>query len=239
MQLPTKAEQNAITEEFLCSDAVEHLQAYSAYFKLYTSLLCPSASECMVVQVDDAIFKTHEDLLKCAKRIRAGPKLTRRQFEHASFPQVTSAKDLEDATRTVVRVGFMLDCLLKDKYSRDFNVEGYSLPGWGIDEKFENFVNRAIPRQSTQLNLRLSGPYKTLKAWKLKERQKLKFRPTDNIMEHLLYDPATRIVRVFHHTAYVKAHLTRTLNEKIDLNLESSLKLYSFQNKIYLWPMIH
>ena len=118
----------------------------------------------------------------------------------------------------------MLDCALKAKYSSGFNVGGYSLPSWELGEPFDEFVQRAVPRQDVA-GVEVKGFNKALRAWKLKKRQKIKIRPTDNLMEHLLYYPETRIVRVFHHTAYLKAHLMRTQNEQIDLDIQSSIKL--------------
>ena len=121
-------------------------------------------------------------------------------------------------------LGFMLDCALKAKWSSEFNVGGYSPPSWELDEPFDKFVYRAIPRQQ-DAGVEVKRSNKALRAWKLKEKQKIKVRPTDNIMEHLLYDPETRIVRIFHHTAYLKAHLMRTQNEQIDLDVHGSVEL--------------
>ena len=231
MKPPTEAERDAIVKDLLCSNAINHHQAYSAYVHFYISLTCPAA-EGAVIQVDDSIFRSHEDILECVRCIRANSTLTRRQFEEASFRQNNSARHpedtpdrhLEDATRTVVRLGFMLDSALKAKYSSEFSVGGYSPSSWELNEPFNDFVERAIPKQHVA-SVEVKWQNKALRAWKLRKRQKVKFRATDNIMEHLLYDPQTRIVRVFHHTAYLKAHLWRTQSQQIDLDVQSSLKL--------------
>ncbi|XMA13370.1 hypothetical protein WAI453_006161 [Rhynchosporium graminicola] len=75
---------------------------------------------------------------------------------------------------------------------------------------------------------------KELKAWKLKKRHNLRFRPTDNIMEHLLYDPQSRTVKVFHHTSYLKAHLARSAQQPIDMDAHSSLKLGTLPPQLLL-----
>jgi hypothetical protein len=163
------------------------------------------------------------------EKLRLNPKLTREQFVSATLPKGdVSMRDKDDATRTIVRVGFMLDCSMKDKYSEGFEVGGYTPAKWEPNEPFDSFVHRAV--QKTSKNDRTSefkAYKKDLKAWKLKKRHKLQFRPTDNIMEHLLYDPETRIIKVFHHTSYLKAHLARSVDQLIDLDAHSSLKLYS------------
>lgn len=137
-----------------------------------------------------------------------------------------STRDKDDATRAVVRIGFMLDCSLKDKYSEGFEVGGYVPAKWELTEPFDSFVQRAVLRSSNDiLNPSFIEYKKDLKAWKLKKRHKLKFRPTDNIMEHLLYDPETRVVKIFHHTSYLKAQLARSIDQPIDLDAHSSLKM--------------
>jgi hypothetical protein len=226
MHPPSEAEREAIAKELLCSDAARNA-TFSRYFKFYTSITCPSSSESTSIQVDNPAFDTHADILGCVKSLHLNPSLTREEFVTASLSKEdVSARDKDDATRTIVRVGFMLDCSLKDKYSEGFEVGGYIPAKWESNEPFDAFVERAIVRTSKNHTARQPKEYKKdLKAWKLKKRQRLQFRPTDNIMEHLLYDPETRIVKVFHHTSYLKAHLARSVDQPIELDTHSSLKL--------------
>jgi hypothetical protein len=90
-------------------------------------------------------------------------------------------------------------------------------------------VERAIPMNGNPHEAGFEAHYhkhkKHLKAWKLKKRCNLEFIPTDNITEHLLYDPKTKIVQVFHHMAYLKAHLRRSKDQPIDQPASESLKL--------------
>jgi hypothetical protein len=64
-----------------------------------------------------------------------------------------------------------------------------------------------------------------LKGWKLKKRAHVKFRPTDNLAEHLLYDPQDNVVRVFHQTALLKAHLRLSIGVPIDCCVAECLKM--------------
>jgi len=108
-----------------------------------------------------------------------------------------------------------------------FDVDGYSPARWEANEPFVTYLQRAIPKSHNQQGsgFEIQRYKKTLRAWKLKERYKLQFRPTNNILEHLLYDPITRVVKVFHHTAYLKAHLKQSLDQPIDLDVYESLKM--------------
>jgi hypothetical protein len=224
MHPPTEAERQLIAKNLL---DVTRVATLSRYFKFYTSVTCPSTSEALSIQVDNPAFKTHADILDCVKTLSLDPKLTREEFMSVSLPdEGVSTRDKYDATRTVVRIGFMLDCSLKDKYSKGFEVGGYVPAKWELAEPFDSFVQRAVLRSSNDiLNPSFKEYKKYLKAWKLKRRHKLKFRPTDNIMEHLLYDPETRVVKIFHHTSYLKAMLARSIDQPIDLDAHSSLEL--------------
>jgi hypothetical protein len=67
---------------------------------------------------------------------------------------------------------------------------------------------------------------KLLKAWKLVRRCGIKLRPTDNLLEHLQYDPKEKILKVFHHVAFLRAALRRTKGQQLGLDLEQSIRLY-------------
>ncbi|RDW72594.1 uncharacterized protein DSM5745_07766 [Aspergillus mulundensis] len=127
---------------------------------------------------------------------------------------------------------FMLDCSLKDKYSKNFEVGNYSPARWEANEPFVSYVERSIPIRPGQFDA--NRHKKVLRAWKLKKRYQLQFRPTDNIMEHLLYDPLTRTVHVFHHTGYLKAHLRRSKDQPIDQQASESLKLGTLPPQLLL-----
>jgi hypothetical protein len=224
---PQEVEKGAIARDLLFVEAAKPASDFSAYFQLYESVLCPSSIGNRVIQVDNPVFKTHKDVLECAKRLRLEPMLTREHLASAVFPYHVSTRDKEDAIRSVLRISFMLDCSLKDKYSEGFEVDGYSPARWEANEPFVTYLQRAIPKSHNQQGsgFEIQRYKKTLRAWKLKERYKLQFRPTNNILEHLLYDPITRVVKVFHHTAYLKAHLTQSLDQPIDLDVYESLKM--------------
>ncbi|CZT44161.1 uncharacterized protein RSE6_04295 [Rhynchosporium secalis] len=130
----------------------------------------------------------------------------------------------------------MLDCSMKDKYSEGFEISGYTHARWEPDEPFDSYMQRAVPKTFKPYNRASEFEVfkKELKAWKLKKRHNLRFRPTDNIMEHLLYDPQSRTVKVFHHTSYLKAHLARSAQQPIDMDAHSSLKLGTLPPQLLL-----
>lgn len=225
MELPTREEQEAIVKQILHVNSLQHPQAYLAFFDYYTSIICSSAGEVATIQIDNLALRSHTEVLNSLKYLYSNPSLTRQEFEDGCFASTSSARDREDATRKVVRVGLMLDCSLKDKYSKGFEVNGYSPPKWRADETLDHFVDQTFPKQQMH-GLEIQSCKRVLRAWKLKKRYNIKFQPTDNLAEHLLHDPVTRTVKVFHHTTYLKAHLARTMDQPIELDTRSSLKLY-------------
>ncbi|KAL2836919.1 hypothetical protein BJY01DRAFT_238059 [Aspergillus pseudoustus] len=227
--LPVKDTEKAnITRGLLLSDSIGAYRAFPAYFKLYESIFCPANEDGTIIQIDNPAFDSHDDIVKCAHTLRENPMVTREEFSRTlAVNGAISQRECQNAIQSVIRVAFMLDCLLKDKYSANYEVGDYSPARWEASEPFVSYVERAIPKFAPQKRSGFEAykHKKDLKAWKLRKRCHLQFRPTHNIMEHLLYDPKTRTVMVFHHTAYLKAHLRRSKDKSIDLDACASLKL--------------
>ncbi|KAL2802181.1 hypothetical protein BJX63DRAFT_438120 [Aspergillus granulosus] len=225
---PNDEEKENITRGLLLEDSKGAYKAFPAYFKLYESIFCPAEEHDTIIQIHNPAFDCHDDIIKCARRLRANPMLTREELARIlSLNQAVSERDCQNAIQSVIRVAFMLDCSLKDKYLPNYKVGGYSPARWEAGEPFIAYIKRAISRSSLpqESGFEVYKHKNDLKAWKLKKRCHLQFLPTDNIIEHLLYNPKTRIVRVFHHTAYLKAHLRRLKDKPISLDASASLKL--------------
>ena len=116
-------------------------------------------------------------------------------------PTITT--DKENAINVSVHLMLMIDCADIDRYGKDYTIGGFKPVCRRDWERFAGFVNGECsrPRKS------LSGHEveNALKGWKLKNRAHAKVLPIDNPAEHLLYDPQDSVVRIFHHTAFLKA----------------------------------
>ncbi|KAL3443966.1 hypothetical protein BJX65DRAFT_320303 [Aspergillus insuetus] len=227
MRAPQDAEKATITRDLLLDSTGTH-EAFPAYFKLYESIFCPAENHNTIIQIDNPAFESHADILECARTLRANPTLTHEQLtSYLSSSRAISQTDCRNAIQSVVRVAFMLDCSVRDKYSPNYEVSGYSHARWEAREPFASYVERAVPRHTPDQGSGFdpNRHRNALKAWKLKKRCRLQFLPTDNIMEHLLYDPKTQIVQVFHHTGYLKSHLRRSQDQAFDQEVLGSLKL--------------
>ncbi|KAL4989437.1 hypothetical protein BDW68DRAFT_186456 [Aspergillus falconensis] len=182
----------------LLLDGKSSPQAFPAYFALYQSVFCQPNRQ-KYIQHHYPAVTSHTDVLECAKSLRLNPASTREELANtlsSTGPVPQMVKD--DAVRAIIRAVSMVNCSLEGSCSKGFKVGNYSSTQ---GEASESFVS-----------------------YKLGKRYQLQFRPTDSITEHLLYDPLTRTVHVFHHTAYVEAHLGRSKDQPIDQQGET-LKL--------------
>jgi hypothetical protein len=235
MDHPSDVEQRQIAKAFLCDDATDHLGTYVAYFDFYNSVFCPYTPHEMAIQIDNPAFASHADIVRYYEILKEDPTVTRSQLRSSFSEPNVLEKEKENAIRAVVKVAFMLDCASKDSHSEGFHVGGYAPLKWEEDERFVDFVARAFPAQAVppassppagkSKILEAQMRERSLKAWKLKERYKIRFEGTDNIADHLLYDEETRTVKVFHHTAFLKAHLVRSSQEQVDLDITDSIEL--------------
>jgi len=65
----------------------------------------------------------------------------------------------------------------------------------------------------------------TLTAKKLKKRANLKFKPTDDLRNHLKLNNKTREVELYHHTAFLKEHIRLTKDQPRNLSVLDYLRL--------------
>ncbi|KAL3462738.1 hypothetical protein BJX64DRAFT_299314 [Aspergillus heterothallicus] len=213
----------------LVSEPRKSHRPFTAYWKLYESIFCAREGHETIIQVDNTAFTDHANILKWAKLLRANPKWTREQLANILSPNYTLTPDeRETAVQAIVCVSFMLDCSLRKKYSESFEIDGYSPAYWETTEPFVAYVERAIPecniQQGNEFEPHKPSYMKSLKAWKLRERCGVQFSPTDNMMEHLLYDADMGVVHIFHHTAYLKAHLRASASQPINQKALDSLR---------------
>lgn len=64
----------------------------------------------------------------------------------------------------------------------------------------------------------------SLKAWKLTKRYGIKIKGTNNLLEHLVLDPKSMTLKVFHQVSFLRAHLKKSKQEPLNLYFEESLK---------------
>lgn len=64
---------------------------------------------------------------------------------------------------------------------------------------------------------------KAIKAWKISKRNKVSFRPTENLTEHLRYHPHQGVVYLFHRTDFLEAQLKLSSPDMLEKGITESL----------------
>jgi hypothetical protein len=234
---PNETEREEIAKQLLGSELpnASTNTAFKAYFDYYDSVVCPFQYGDTFVEVDSPAFQSHADVINYVKSLCNKPALSRDEFLATFLPmRDTMPKEKEYVAGVVTKVAFMVECASKDYYSEGFRgkSDGFRPVKWEGNQRLSDFMEQSFlsERVQTAAQQEKNGEAitrkKALKAWKLTRRYGIKIRATDNLLEHLHYDPRERIVRVFHHTAFLRAHLKRSKNEPLDLDFHESLKLY-------------
>lgn len=226
MRNATTVEKRSIIRDLFRAEDKFH--SFTTYFKIYDSLTTP---EYATIQMQVPAVSSHDDIRRLALELRANPQSTREEFKDMVFPQMLAdpeaAIDQERAINVAVQLLLMIDCSDKDRHCEGYEVDGFRPVSWDGSERFTDFVRKVFPTDtSNRERVRAAVKEKNaLKCWKLKKRAHVKFLPTDNLAEHLLYDPQGNIVRIFRQTAFLKAHLRLSASKPISYGIAESLEL--------------
>ncbi|KAM0312771.1 hypothetical protein ACHAO8_006052 [Botrytis cinerea] len=235
MRLATSTEKRLIAKDLF--NAEEKLDTSSTYFQIYDRLTSPQYA---AVQVHPSALNSHDDIRRLALELRTNPQSTREEFKVKVFPQIsTDAEILIDQERAInvaVQITLMIDCFDKDHHYEGYRVGDFRPVSWDSSERFADFVKKVFPIDvHDQEKVRTALKEKNaLKCWKLRKRAHIKFFPTDNLAEHLLYDPQDNVVRLFRQTAFLKAHLQLSASQPIELGIAESLKIGTLPPQLLL-----
>jgi hypothetical protein len=227
MHSPSLSEKKAIIRKFLNHRASQSVEQYEAYLRYYQSVLCASGSRHLILGIDKPAFARHTDVTSAMERLTSTPTQTKRDFSN-TFPTTVSNEEKEYAIHALLRVAFMIDGPFRQSLPEGYAVGDFRPRSWSDDQSFAEFAESCFPSpiHSPAMSARIQtalGQRNKLKAWKLKDRYRLRFQATDNLAEHLLFNSEQRTVKVFRQVGYLKAHLYRSLNEPIGANFEKSL----------------
>ncbi|KAI1392526.1 uncharacterized protein F4822DRAFT_131716 [Hypoxylon trugodes] len=97
----------------------------------------------------------------------------------------------------MVNVAFMVNCDERDYYPESFPTEDLRAK-WESTQTFADFLRNVFQQQTGSKITLYADENKSLKAWKLSKRYGIKIRDTNNLLEHLLYNPRERSLLFFH-----------------------------------------
>ncbi|KAK4654963.1 hypothetical protein QC762_405890 [Podospora pseudocomata] len=191
---------------------------FDAFFRLYDELL-NIGSRSFVVQIDNPSQQnsrpvSHDSIIIAAKVLKAQSSLSLKDTKEAIQKRLTAQKlsslEVDIVLKVAVQLAFMVHPNVYDSHGPAFRIGSYRPASWLSEESFTDFVSKSFPHVSSTRISRVQDALaeeKSLKAWKLKERLGIKFRPTNNLAEHLVFDPDSQSLYLFHHAGYLKAHL--------------------------------
>ena len=210
----------------------QRVKRLGRFFEHYKDLT--SSYEADTAPGDRAALSTHEDLFAIIKKLKLEPDITRAAFAAEVFREdpcrrLPSSADQERAINLAVKVIAMVNCSAQ-RQSSGLLENGLSQAPWRSDVTFSQFIIDIFPMTDhPSLNdndLKDSMELKAaLMAKNLKKRIGLKLQPTDDLKRHLKLDRKTRVVEIYHHTAFLKEHLRLTKVEAPNLSVSESIRL--------------
>jgi len=179
-------------------------------------------------------LRTHEDLFRIISILKEDPTRTRAQLLCMVFPGTAdnspSTPDQESAINLAVKIMVMVSCSAEYPSSGMLEDCVFQTP-WGSDVTLTQYMRDCFPlTDHPSLNdddeLKNLDIKSSLTAKKLKKHTRVKFRPTDDLRRHLIFDHKTAVVEVYRHTAFLKEHLRLTKDKHPSLSVTEALKLY-------------
>ncbi|KAI9794815.1 MAG: hypothetical protein M1816_002943 [Peltula sp. TS41687] len=140
---------------------------------------------------EEPALRSHDDLLQVIAELKSDPALDREKLantvftKHAGRNKPISAADQERA----IDLAYISDLFPQTNH-----------PSLNDDDNTDT---------SSLLSVKTA-----LMARKLKKRIGLKFRPTDDLRNHLRLDTKINVLDLYHHTAFLKEHLRLTKSSK-------------------------
>ena len=215
----------ATLEFFVGENAINNLQKHSAFASFYEEAAYLQAAEDEFCKIGVPVLGTHERVRELVQNLRDDPSCTKQILQQAICHNIAYPEDdVEHAVRTIIRMGFMLDCTLTKNFSRIYCLRNYVPQRWKLQDSFEDFIKSSIPRQV----MGALAPYEykgLISAIGLRNRCKTILQRTDNIADHLQYDPNSRTLKIFHQMDYLRAQLGRYPAPLIATTLGDNLKL--------------
>ncbi|KAJ3545954.1 hypothetical protein NM208_g2257 [Fusarium decemcellulare] len=251
MHQPTENERQQIVREIFGEGLLSHANSprFEAYFNHYCSVVCPASSGNAVIELDTPALRTHADVLSCVKIIINDPKISFNGFVAKAVDSKSteaSTREKEYVARVATDVSFAINCSPRD-YSSDNFIDGSSNHvKWEGDVSFLRYIENAFglgsqyvqPPEHRQRRTETMACKTSLKAWKLIKRHGIEIKGTNNLLEHLVLNPKTKTLKVFHQVSFLRAHLEKSRHEPLDLNFEESLRRGSLPPKLLLETLL-
>ncbi|EHK19534.1 uncharacterized protein TRIVIDRAFT_156525 [Trichoderma virens Gv29-8] len=205
----------------LCKVAEPAEPQFVAFRRFYQEITHFDQIGDISISINKPGLTSHADVLQAVSRLKSQYKITLDEFQKDAFPD-RLPKEREKAVKTTVQLAFMIDPFSKDGFPMAYGMENDVFPvKWLPDQTFIQFFNTAFP--TDPLGLWHSAiKNRSLTAWKLKRRVGIQIFPTNDLAQHLVYNPTMKTLAVFHQVEYLKAQIGLTKHRSLDESAETS-----------------
>ncbi|EUC40535.1 hypothetical protein COCMIDRAFT_30543 [Bipolaris oryzae ATCC 44560] len=165
---------------------------------------------------------TNKSVVEAVQKLRSGYEKTAEAFSAEAFPPDVNK---EIALQQTVKLAYLIDPASYDVHPKVFRFENEPVfpVKWESSQTFEDFFNTAFPITTNAQELWTASTEKrSLKAWKLCQRQKIRIERTDDLAEHLVYDARKKTLMVFHQVEWLKAQIYNTKMRALDEPVKTS-----------------
>ena len=150
-------------------------------------------------------------VLEIAGLLKSNPRWTRIEAL-SKLPrgskQEFSDEDVENALDIAVQAMLMIDSVATRGHAADFRLGGLRPKCWASNDSFVQFLESSFPKAVDFSRISsVMEDQDSLKSWKLAKKLKITFKGTNNLADHLLYDSRYNTLYLFHHVAWLNAHL--------------------------------
>jgi hypothetical protein len=186
------------------------LDQFLRFFKATTSWSMPEE-----IFGGQAALRNHKDLLDIVRLLKYRPNDTRAILAEEHFASYGDAQpesiDQHRAFNLAVRVMTMVQCSVESS-SRVPWRGGYKPVVWHDDESLRTLMESAFRRKDPPSlgDVHEFSIKSRLAAKTLKTVHGLKFQGTNDLRRHLLLDPETKTIHIFHYNSLLKEHLLET-----------------------------
>jgi hypothetical protein len=212
--------------KLLCRVSTLEASQFSAFRRFY-DMVCPEVhlhkyDGEIVIPIDNIGLPTNESVIRAVEKLRSECEKTATTFSVDAF---LSYVNRDKAARQTVRLTYMIDPASQDDYPNGFRFENEAIfpVKWKPEQTFQEFFKTAFPIANTQEMWTASSKQTSLKAWKLHRRLKVQIVRTDDLAEHLVYNPQTKSLAVFHQVEWLKAQISYIKDRKLDETVDVSL----------------
>ncbi|KAK4109205.1 hypothetical protein N656DRAFT_716616 [Canariomyces notabilis] len=186
---------------------------FSAYFKFYDDIAQRNNDYHLTSNTSLSLLPMKSDcVLLAASVVKSNVSTTKRDIEQHYKNKATAKYSglhySSVAVSMAVQAMFMVDPAAKEWHSADFAIGDYRPSSWLQNETLEAYILRLFPT-SLPNSQEPAMDYRALKAHKLQKRLGVRFQPTNHLDKHLLFDERRNRLYIFHHVAFLKAHLSR------------------------------